>query len=174
MLGESEQDLLRNDNFHPEQIPKYWAAVQSLKALVTDLAAQVPVSARWTPAEIATVLETNLPKIREGATLDIPTARSALMLNKVAAALAVAGPALTQQFDAFVSDPFHKDRVNALLPALTAARAATEKDVLQPFQGHESETALWAQIKNAVSADLDKTTTDIVAAIEKQKGVHFI
>lgn len=170
VLGESEQELLQTENFHPEQVPKYWAAVQSLKTLVTNLAAQVPVSARWTPTEIATVLETNLPLIREGAHLDIPTARTALMLHKVNTATAKAAPALVKQFEQYVTDPFHKDRADALLAALSAARTAAEKSVLQQFSGHESETALWTQIKNAVTASLDVSTTAILASVEKKKG----
>jgi len=170
VLGESEQDLLQTENFRPEQVSKYWAAVQNLKALVANLAAQVPVSARWTPTEIATVLETNLPLIREGAHLDIPTARTALMLHKVNTATAKAAPELERLFEPYASDPFHVDRLDALLPALTAARSAAEKTVLQQFQGHESETALWTQIKNAVSASLDVATTAILAATEKKKG----
>ena len=165
-----DKQLLREKNFHPEKIPKYWAAIQTLKTMIQGMAAKVPTSARWTGSEIATTLEQMLPSINANAKIDIPTMRSALLLNKVKAAVVTAKPLLVAQFDQHVRDPFHKDLVGKLLPDLTTARAAAEESLLKQFRGHESEATVWPQIKTAIAAAFDSITTEILNGVEEKKG----
>lgn len=134
------------------------------------MAAKMPDSARLTGSDLSVLLQKLLPAVNANADIDIPTMRTAVLLNKVKAEIGKRKSALAKQFAPHIANPYQADLVNKLTTTLASSRSDTESALLDQFRDHQDEAALWRQVQATVRNELDAIIADIDNQVAHSKN----